>query len=335
MCGIFGISVNPKNDKEPWTPSEMAQIMFPEIIHRGPHAFGWMWYQDEKQVWTFKREGRCDTQESLDRMNKIPDDVKWLVCHVRYATHGSPAKLINNHPIQHKNILGVHNGVLRNHNIVLNKTGRFDNQAEVDSEAIFAAVNKWGHEKGLAKIQGDMVAVYTDLRRPNTLNIARSYGRPLVFATTEAGNLIFASEASVIEALGIQHTPFKSFVSENILLKVRSGKIRERRRYVPKPMLPPPLPPSKRVFTPSNKDKKQWEKDIAAAVERDKKRQALGHRGKALQKPPKNFVPIKKKDRPRGDALSDPLSPEEVALLQQYEEEFYNKLGDVGNSVED
>lgn len=232
MCGIIGISYGPGGSGvEEWSPSEMACFMFPAIVHRGPHAYGWMYKRPgDPNIVIQKWEGRADTPEALAHMADIPDELDWFVGHVRWYTHGDPSDMRNNHPIPHGNIVGVHNGVIRNHDEVLRQTGREDPKTQVDSEAIFAAVNKWGHRAGLRRISGDMVAVYVDRAKPETLHVARSYNRPLVLCRTSSGAMVFASEGNVIDSTKIEHTQF-STLSSNRLLRVREGKVRGRVNY--------------------------------------------------------------------------------------------------------
>lgn len=208
--------------------------MFPAIVHRGPHAFGWMTYNPATGITIEKHKGRSDTPKAIEKMN-LDDDATWLVGHVRYATHGDPKNMNNNHPLVHGSIVGVHNGVLRNHDSILKDTGREKANTQVDSEAIFAAVNKWGIRGGLARINGDMVTVFASTKHPAVLRIARSHGRPLVYATTAAGSLIFASECCVIDACGIDlvggDNPYTDVTGRNRLLTVRLGRVTERVQY--------------------------------------------------------------------------------------------------------
>lgn len=230
-------------DAEDWSPEEIAQIMFPASVHRGPHAFGWMSYnKHEDAITVAKFPGRSDTPEAMQRMALDPK-ARWWVGHVRYATHGSPQQMWNNHPIVHKDIIGVHNGVLSNHNLILRETGREDERSEVDSEAIFAAVHKWGHVEGIGKIRGDMVAVYVNRKYPNTVNFARTMGRELYLARSKAGSLVFASEAEIIESLDLP-LRWMSKISKYRLLRVRGGKIKEKLDLiVPPPVHYPPVRP--------------------------------------------------------------------------------------------
>lgn len=231
MCRIWGISYGDTPEK--LTTGQIARIMFPALVGGGPHAYGWMQNVDGETVLSNKYVGRSDTVEALNKMCGIRRECKWIVAHTRYATHGTPKDMRNNHPILHGNIMGVHNGVLRNHEDILAITGREDPATEVDSEAIFAAVNRWGLKKGLDKVHGNMVSVFTDFRKLDTLWIARSYGRHLRLGWTDRGNLIFASEEQALrklEAAGIVFTKI-SGVSENRLLTVVHGELVSRITY--------------------------------------------------------------------------------------------------------
>jgi hypothetical protein len=226
MCGIIGVIYGPDGpEAEEWTPSEFAQMMFPAIVRRGPHAYGWM-YSRNGEITTHVAKGRCDTKRAIRSMD-IPDDVQWMVGHVRWATHGDPANLLNNHPIEHGDIVGVHNGVIYNYKDILAETGRVNEAREVDSEAIFAAVNKWGHQSGLKRIKGDMVAVYADKRFPDSLRIARTQGRPLVMCKTPTGAVFFASIEQAIDATGIEHMDYTT-VSQYRILTLKGGLITKR-----------------------------------------------------------------------------------------------------------
>lgn len=244
MCGIWGVVMTPESKaREGMSPNEMAHLMFPAIRHRGPHAFGWMSFDGDESVEVVKCDGDVALNRNLRHVT-VRDDAMWVVGHVRYATHGSTEELSNNHPIIHGEVIGVHNGVLRNHEQILDQTGREEDITEVDSEAIFAAVNKWGHRAGLRRIQGDMVTVYTKTSKPENLWIARSRGRQLFLARTVAGSLVFASELGVLEAVfgGANLTHIRE-LRYNQLLRIRDGKVVEQDTFkIPAPQKAAVLP---------------------------------------------------------------------------------------------
>jgi glucosamine 6-phosphate synthetase-like amidotransferase/phosphosugar isomerase protein len=238
MCRIWGVMYGPGGaEAEPWTPTELAQIMFPALVRRGPDAWGWMSWDGKEHLDIYKFPGRCDTADALESMT-LDDDPKWIVGHTRKATHGDPKLNRNNHPLHHGNVVGVHNGVLRNHAEILAVTGRQDPLTEVDSEAIFSAVNKWGPLRGLRRIRGDMVTVFVDIRDPRTLFIAKSAGRPLVLASTTTGAIYFASEEQALNSLGIDFEAI-SPISPNRMLTLQGGLVTSRRQIL-RPKVPAP-----------------------------------------------------------------------------------------------
>lgn len=232
MCRIFGISYG--GVEECIGTAKIARLLYRSLVHGGEDAWGYMLY-DGDNVWHYKQPGRVDRKGPMDIISKHMrgNDTRWMCGHVRAATFGSPEENQNNHPLRHGEIMGVHNGTLVNHDDILKITGREDDTVEVDSEAIFAAVNKWGHAPGLRKIVGDMVTVYTDLRKPDRVHIGRSYGRYLTIGWTENGNLIWATEKQALEMLegfGLKFTKFSS-VQEMRHVVIRDGRIIYRNTY--------------------------------------------------------------------------------------------------------
>lgn len=230
MCRQFGFSFGAKGEKP--TPAEIAAVLFPALTKGGPHAYGWITSQGTQgSVKVAKYAGRADTKAALRNVMHVDPEATILIGHTRWATHGSPLDMNNNHPVRHSNIIGVHNGVIRNYEKILAKTGRFiqrdGRESQVDSESIFAAVAKWGHSAGLRKVDGDMVAVYMNLKKPNLVTIARSEARPCHIGWTKNGSIFWASEKAALlrlEAIGIEFVSF-SAVRPYRLLVIKNGSI--------------------------------------------------------------------------------------------------------------
>lgn len=256
MCRLFGISYGDTPENVP--TSTIAAVLFTHLTSGGKHAYGWF-QSDTKEVWWEKHYGRADTEQAFDTISGYAEregmdegDTEFFVGHTRYATTGRPEHMPNNHPIVHGNIIGVHNGKVYNYNRILKKTGREDPTSEVDSEAIFAAVNRYGRVKGLSKLVTDMVSVFVDTRRPDRFYIARSNGRPCVFGFTTKGNLIFASEQRALEALWpmVRFTHFSEMLP-NRLITVKGGKITERRDISVRSSSPEPQPRRAKLVSPA------------------------------------------------------------------------------------
>jgi predicted glutamine amidotransferase len=256
MCGVYGINYGPAGpDGEAWSPSELMQLMFPAIVHRGKHAWGYFYHeQGQDEVDYFVKQGSAAHPDAIaDMVIDATQPLNWLGGHVRFATNGRPQYLANNHPILHGNILGIHNGVLRDWRHIITTTGREDPKAEVDSEAIFAAVNKWGVMEGLRRIHGDMVTAFVDLREPGVLYLARTFGRPLWYGHTKAGSLVWASEPQVIEETGLELAgPLVEWKKSNRVWKIVQGKVVSDRQFrkLERPAITPP-PAAPRPITPS------------------------------------------------------------------------------------
>lgn len=66
--------------------------------------------------------------------------VKIMIGHCRNSSVGNSTDNVNNHPIKVGEVVGIHNGTLKNHNIIIEKLGN-KRDGVVDSEAIFRLMN--------------------------------------------------------------------------------------------------------------------------------------------------------------------------------------------------
>lgn len=222
MCRLFGCYIT---KPERLTVPEMIALVGARQVDEGPDAYGWAsWSGGNSKIRVVKREGLIDSASGIDTvLRSVPRGARWVIGHTRFATHGSPAVMANNHPITHKRIVGAHNGVVWNYRDVLDLTGRQDNRAEVDSEAIFAAIHRWGVD-GLAEIEGDVACVWADRTSPATVHIARGYGRDISVALTTKGNYLWASDGWALDALyPLVRFQWRTKLETDQLVTIRNG----------------------------------------------------------------------------------------------------------------
>jgi len=176
--------------------------------------------------------------EQLD----LPSDARNVILHTRMATQGSPENNHNNHPIITGNIVGVHNGVMHNDYNLFQKIGPGRRIAQVDTEAIFAAI-AYGLEKDsdgkhliagsipeiLNEISGSAAIAWQEIDgNPTTFRVAKISGSPFVFAQTPGGSFIFASEAEILNkaaAASDVELLFVDSLTDGTLMEIDAGKI--------------------------------------------------------------------------------------------------------------
>lgn len=115
---------------------------------------------------------------------------KILIGHGRAKTMGDAIHR-NAHPFDHGDIVGVHNGTLRNWS-GMERYRDFD----VDSDCLYWNINEYGLRETISKLDnnGAWALVYWN-RADGTLNFIRNAERPLYFAHSEDNKVMFwASE---------------------------------------------------------------------------------------------------------------------------------------------
>lgn len=212
MCGIAGFSLS-ERELDNVHPRTLTKRLALSIESRGRDATGVAHYNTEGEgPWAYYTKHAEPASDFVERHRHsfIPRDAGTAVIHTRMATQGSKHQADNNHPIivdrwnDKPAIVGVHNGVLMNDFSVWRKNPVLNAQkkGEVDSQLIFQILSRQGVEF-LDQLEGDAsIAWIEDTTKDNALHLARMGGRPLAYAFTELGSMIFAStQQHLIEAL--------------------------------------------------------------------------------------------------------------------------------------
>ena len=148
----------------------------------------------------------ADSDSLWDMLNEyVSEKTVAIIGHTRFATHGDPEDNDNNHPIFDHPIIGVHNGVIRNHE-KLNK--RFAKAAEVDSAAIMALLRVKSKNApmkletladNLHELDGPFAIAVADSRKPDGIFMARNHNPVNFFRERDAGLLWFASTSKILK----------------------------------------------------------------------------------------------------------------------------------------
>jgi glucosamine 6-phosphate synthetase-like amidotransferase/phosphosugar isomerase protein len=251
MCGIAGYSLSPDSPVE---RTLAAQALLAGIAERGADAVGYASSGDSGTVGVTKLRGGASAL--LDEI-EVPASARQALIHVRDYTKGHPDIGANNHPIRHGTVVGIHNGLIENDDVLLARYGleRQEPDMTVDSEAIFALMELRRHDaRSLAELRGAMAAAWLDERDAGSLFLARGVARPLWIGLT-GSELYFASTRralAIVEAALRVRLALRE-VREGRLLQVVAGRIaRERRfrpdrRYREEDVLPPVRAPHEAV----------------------------------------------------------------------------------------
>lgn len=213
------------------------------IEHRGWDSTGFAFRDSTGALQVHKAPSPA--REFVKKRLCLPKSTRTAIIHTRFATQGEAMWNDNNHPILTGNIVGVHNGHIYNDDKVFDEIkaqlGRSVRIAQVDSEAIFAALNYYDEadvRDVLESICGAAAVAWLDKNdEPDVLHLARASTSPLIIAETEGGSLLFASEKEVLYEAFVKFPQLvpKTIraIEEGTLLTVVGGYIETVNSFTP------------------------------------------------------------------------------------------------------
>ena len=246
MCGILGVCLDIKATRT-FEDMERLKFNFAELLMssqaRGRDAAGAYVVNQNSDVIYFKApmtaSDLIDTDTFWKMLNEyVGENTVAIIGHTRAATTGSPKCNDNNHPIVDLPIVGVHNGVIRNH---LELGRKYKKAAEVDSAAIMALLRvKSGKTplkvetltKHLHKLDGPFAIAVADTRKPDAVYLARN-NNPVVFhRDRDAGLLWFASTEAILRDGLELHADDKVFeMPGNSACRIDSKAVRRKLKF--------------------------------------------------------------------------------------------------------
>ncbi|MGC9357657.1 MAG: class II glutamine amidotransferase [Anaerolineae bacterium] len=212
MCGLTGVLLYPEaRSPEQW--AMLQRIVTSNLISneiRGREASGVVVIQRSGEYRLFKQPVAASTLVRMmgyrEAMRLIDKETVCILGHTRMPTKGSRWHNVNNHPLLAGHVLGIHNGVIENDDLLFSTLG-LDRSGEVDSEIIFRlqddvdpASSNGSYAAHLQErillLSGRFATLSVDLRRPTEL-LALKHLRPLCLHYDKDSHALFFSSRYV------------------------------------------------------------------------------------------------------------------------------------------
>lgn len=228
MCGIFGMAFQKGHDMN--NAEEVKYILDSLLVEsqaRGSDASGVALVSSAKTSVVKHRLPASKLIETdfykesverflwpIDKSNTKADPIM-ILGHTRFKTKGTPLNRDNNHPIVSNKIVGVHNGVIGNDDMLFNRfigkfPGSFRRKAKVDSEIIFRLINHYSNKvnhnmvksiKATSRIlEGSYACALVNIRASHMLWLFRCTMPIEVRHYSNHGFIIFASSDRFIKS---------------------------------------------------------------------------------------------------------------------------------------
>lgn len=191
MCGIAGII--PTTGIMDYDRLKQLYRLFLAIEDRGGHACGIAHRNIDWGICVEKGAYNPSDISFAKFCEMVTLDSSWVLMHTRYTTQGSVMNNNNNHPIDHHNHIVTHNGVLWNDDSVFNYWGNDIRRAEVDSEAINAALQYGGVEWLTENVEGSYSLAWVDRSSSNLVQLLTNGRNPLVIGRLTDKSVVWAS----------------------------------------------------------------------------------------------------------------------------------------------
>lgn len=208
MCGIAGYSCFKDYDNRIDIAMPILAIY---MENRGRKSWGWTNGSDQ----VIKELG-----EISDGFNPSFYGYKQAALHTRQPTTGSVIAA-NSHPFKIGDVIGMHNGVVRNHDALQKK---YERTCNVDSEHIFHHINE---NKPLSEISAYGAVVYW---KEGVLHLGRFNGGELSLAKSKTCYIFSSTKETLDVALlmsGMEKEAFPRFLREGILYRIEGEDLIE------------------------------------------------------------------------------------------------------------
>lgn len=211
MCGIVGVASNGPMTVQ--MKEFFQSLLFHDIV-RGAHATGVAAVDTlDRSLCVEKRALPADlflqNEPAMENLFHTKHNFNIYIGHNRFATQGSKDADDNAHPFIHGDIVGVHNGTIRDQTLL-------DNHRDfvVDSDNLYYHMNKNGLDDTISKLDGAFSLVWYN-KADNTLNFIRNDERPMAIGKLSNGCWVWASEIGMLSWLIRRHRTL-AFATEKV-----------------------------------------------------------------------------------------------------------------------
>lgn len=199
MCGIVSYS-----GKKEFNIDKIKLLLTYNSLERGEDSLGF--YSPLNGL--YKKAGK-----PVDLMPKMPlVKDNYFIGHVRAGTVGAKTDK-NAHPFQFQELIGVMNGTIYNHTALAVKYGINPSAYDVDSEILFAIIQKEQSFNVLGEMNGGGAVVVGDTKNPNIMYVYKNVGRTLFRGKLDDGMYISSIKES-LEIIGCEDV--KEFKDNNV-----------------------------------------------------------------------------------------------------------------------
>ena len=243
MCGIFGVITHESHHRRDWIEHTVERL-FKLSESRGKEAAGIALlttdairiYKEDTSASEMitRRQYRQLFQDSLDsgqNGNGRPACPIAIIGHSRLVTTGAQNVHDNNQPVISENIVGIHNGIVVNHDDLWRRFPSMTRRAEVDTEVILGLTRhflKAGRsliesvQETFSLIQGaaSVALLFGEL---NQIVLATNNGSLYVVQGSDGATLLFASERHILDALTADRS-IRQIVGEQAVRHIRAGE---------------------------------------------------------------------------------------------------------------
>ena len=201
MCGIVGVASPTALNIQ--MKDFFQDLLFHDVI-RGPHATGVAAIDTMHRTLCVEKKAVpaplfLMDKEPMENLFAFKHDYNIYIGHNRWATSGAKDDDNNAHPFIHGDIVGVHNGSLRNQKLLADSE-----KFVVDSDNLFYHLDEHGLDDTVSKTNGAYALVWYN-KEDNSLNFLRNDERPMAIGKLSNGCWVWASEMGMLQWLVKRH----------------------------------------------------------------------------------------------------------------------------------